>query len=165
MDRRSFIVWGGVVTLGSVLEACGSSSSSTTAKPSRGFTSTTLQNAAKTGWALTWSDEFNEPAGTKPDPAKWTYKLGGKDNGNKELQFYTDSARERLDRRERQPRLHGDQGDTAGLDMLVRHVPVHVGQDLDEEQVQPAIRALRGAPPGAPGPGHLAGVLDARRRP
>lgn len=44
-------------------------------------------------WELTWSDEFDEPAGTPPNPANWTYDLGtGQDGwGNQELQSYTDS--------------------------------------------------------------------------
>jgi beta-glucanase (GH16 family) len=50
-----------------------------------------VASAAPTGWQLTWSDEFNGPPGTKPDPAKWGYKLGN-ENKNAERQFYTDSA-------------------------------------------------------------------------
>ncbi len=26
------------------------------------------------GWSLVWSDEFNEPAGTPPNPANWSYE-------------------------------------------------------------------------------------------
>ena len=26
---------------------------------------------------LTWSDEFDGPAGTPPDPSRWRYDLGG----------------------------------------------------------------------------------------
>ncbi len=50
------------------------------------------------GWSLTWSDEFDNPAGTAPDPAKWAYEIGdGTANGipgwgNDELQYYTDST-------------------------------------------------------------------------
>ncbi len=40
---------------------------------------------------LLWSDEFNQPAGAAPDPAKWVYDLGGGGWGNKELETYTDS--------------------------------------------------------------------------
>src|SRR5437763_1584457 len=29
------------------------------------------------GWKLSWSQEFNEAAGTKPDPKYWSYDLGG----------------------------------------------------------------------------------------
>ncbi|WP_433968882.1 glycoside hydrolase family 16 protein [Tunturiibacter gelidiferens] len=41
------------------------------------------------GWALTWSDEFNGPNGSSPDPAKWTYDIGGGGYGNHELESYT----------------------------------------------------------------------------
>ena len=48
------------------------------------------------GWEMVWSDEFDDPAGTLPDPNNWTYELGdvtpdGKNGwGNEELQYYTD---------------------------------------------------------------------------
>ena len=48
------------------------------------------------GWNLVWSDEFEESAGTPPNPANWSYELGdGALNGiegwgNSELQYYTD---------------------------------------------------------------------------
>ncbi len=48
------------------------------------------------GWTMVWSDEFNEPAGTPPNPDNWEYELGdvtpdGKNGwGNEELQYYTD---------------------------------------------------------------------------
>jgi beta-glucanase (GH16 family) len=41
------------------------------------------------GWKLIWSDEFNGPDGSAPDSSKWTYDLGGKGWGNKELECYT----------------------------------------------------------------------------
>ncbi|WP_067975244.1 glycoside hydrolase family 16 protein [Nocardiopsis trehalosi] len=41
--------------------------------------------------ALVWSDEFNAPAGTAPDPAKWTIEVNGDGGGNGELQYYADS--------------------------------------------------------------------------
>lgn len=41
---------------------------------------------------LVWSDEFNGPKGQKPDQSKWNYDTGGDGWGNKELQFYTNSA-------------------------------------------------------------------------
>ena len=40
-------------------------------------------------WTLTWSDEFNGPNGSAPDPAKWTYDIGGGGFGNHELESYT----------------------------------------------------------------------------
>jgi beta-glucanase (GH16 family) len=36
-----------------------------------------------------WSDEFNGPAGTSPDSAKWNFDVGGNGWGNNELQYYT----------------------------------------------------------------------------
>ncbi len=50
------------------------------------------------GWSLVWSDEFDEPAGTPPNPANWGFENGdGTVNGipgwgNDELQYYTDST-------------------------------------------------------------------------
>ena len=41
------------------------------------------------GWTLVWSDEFNGPDGSAPDPSKWTYDTGGKGWGNNELECYT----------------------------------------------------------------------------
>ncbi len=47
-------------------------------------------------WVLVWSDEFNDPAGTPPNPNHWTHEIGdGTMNGipgwgNGEFQFYTD---------------------------------------------------------------------------
>jgi len=38
---------------------------------------------------LVWSDEFNAPDGSAPDPKKWTYDIGGKGWGNNELESYT----------------------------------------------------------------------------
>jgi beta-glucanase (GH16 family) len=42
------------------------------------------------GYELAWSDEFNGPDGSVPDPAKWSYAIGGDGWGNHELEFYTD---------------------------------------------------------------------------
>ncbi|MBB5345605.1 glycoside hydrolase family 16 protein [Tunturibacter empetritectus] len=43
-------------------------------------------------WRLTWSDEFNSPNGSSPDPAKWVSETGGKGFGNNELETYTNRA-------------------------------------------------------------------------
>ena len=43
-------------------------------------------------WVLAWSDEFDGPNGSTPDPAKWTYDLGGGGWGNGELETYTNRA-------------------------------------------------------------------------
>ncbi len=51
-----------------------------------------------TTWPLVWSDEFDGPAGSPPDPATWGYDLGDGSAiglpgwGNKELEYYTDST-------------------------------------------------------------------------
>ena len=43
-------------------------------------------------WKLVWSDEFNGPSGTPPDPANWNYDLGGGGWGNGEAEVYTNST-------------------------------------------------------------------------
>ena len=43
-------------------------------------------------WEPVWSDEFDKPG--LPDPAKWSYEVGGHGWGNRELQFYTEARRE-----------------------------------------------------------------------
>jgi beta-glucanase (GH16 family) len=42
--------------------------------------------------ALTWQDEFNQPAGTPVDGNKWKFDTGGSGWGNNERQYYTDST-------------------------------------------------------------------------
>jgi beta-glucanase (GH16 family) len=41
------------------------------------------------GWRLVWTDEFNYNG--LPDSSKWSYDVGGKGWGNRELQYYTDA--------------------------------------------------------------------------
>src|ERR1700677_2519382 len=48
-------------------------------------------SAAPPLWHMVWSDEFNGPPGTPPDPSKWVYDLGGGGWGNQELEVYTDN--------------------------------------------------------------------------
>src|SRR5262249_4496462 len=48
-------------------------------------TTSTSPTPGNTGW----SDEFDGPANSAPDGAKWTYDLGGGGWGNQELQTYT----------------------------------------------------------------------------
>jgi beta-glucanase (GH16 family) len=45
--------------------------------------------AAESGWTLVWSDEFKGPDGSRPDPAKWKFDVGGNGWGNDELEYYT----------------------------------------------------------------------------
>jgi beta-glucanase (GH16 family) len=48
------------------------------------------------GWEMVWSDEFDDPAGTPPNPENWGHEIGdvtpdGKNGwGNEERQYYTD---------------------------------------------------------------------------
>lgn len=44
------------------------------------------------GYKLVWSDEFNGPAGSAVDSAKWTFDVGGTGWGNNELEYYTNST-------------------------------------------------------------------------
>ncbi len=41
-------------------------------------------------WILIWHDEFDGPAGARPDPQNWTFDIGGHGWGNQEWQYYTD---------------------------------------------------------------------------
>jgi len=47
--------------------------------------------AAPPYWTLVWSDDFDGPAGSPPDPNKWTYDTGAGGWGNQELETYTSS--------------------------------------------------------------------------
>jgi beta-glucanase (GH16 family) len=42
-------------------------------------------------WELVWADEFDQPDGSAPNPAKWNHQQGGAGWGNGELQHYTDA--------------------------------------------------------------------------
>lgn len=44
---------------------------------------------APSHWKLCWSDEFNGPDGSPPDPKKWSLEVGGDGFGNHELEYYT----------------------------------------------------------------------------
>jgi len=47
---------------------------------------------AQPTWQLVWSDEFNGPAGSAPNPQYWSYDLGTDCCGNNELETYTNAA-------------------------------------------------------------------------
>jgi beta-glucanase (GH16 family) len=55
-----------------------------------GFLITSQASAVPKGYKLIWNDEFKQPAGSAPDPQKWTYTLQ-KDNQD-EVETYTNSA-------------------------------------------------------------------------
>jgi beta-glucanase (GH16 family) len=44
----------------------------------------------RNGRTLLWSDEFNGPSGSAPDPAKWKVVTSSAGFGNRELESYTD---------------------------------------------------------------------------
>ncbi|MDI2125648.1 glycoside hydrolase family 16 protein [Yinghuangia seranimata] len=62
--------------------ATGCSSSGSDSHPAR---------PASDAWRLVWSDEFDGAAGTRPNPGKWGFDLGGEPSwGNSEWEYYTD---------------------------------------------------------------------------
>jgi beta-glucanase (GH16 family) len=65
--------------------ACGSRAA-TPANPSP------IPSPTPTPGPLAWSDEFDGPANSPPDPSKWAYDLGGGGWGNQELETYTSST-------------------------------------------------------------------------
>lgn len=76
--------WSAILVLG--LAACGTGPAGQSA---------VQQAPAASPWTLTWSDEFDGPAGRRPNPAHWGYDLGNQATqgwGNHELQFYTEAA-------------------------------------------------------------------------
>lgn len=53
-----------------------------------------LTGAAKAqNWTLVWSDEFDGPINSSPNPAKWGFDIGGGGWGNNELETYTNRNR------------------------------------------------------------------------
>jgi len=47
------------------------------------------QSATAQDWGLVWSDEFNGPAGSAPDPSIWKFETGNNNGwGNNELEYY-----------------------------------------------------------------------------
>ncbi len=67
-----------------------------TASPTAVPTSSPAVSAAPNGLALVWGDEFDEPAGTPPNPEHWGYEHGDGTAesvagwGNNELEYYTE---------------------------------------------------------------------------
>ena len=56
------------------------------------LTRTVLAQPANVRWTLVWSDEFNQLNGSRPDPTKWVFDIGGHGWGNHELEYYTDRS-------------------------------------------------------------------------
>ena len=47
-------------------------------------------NPMPPGYGLTWQEAFEQPVGTPPNPAHWSYDLGDNGWGNAEMQNYVD---------------------------------------------------------------------------
>ncbi len=56
------------------------------------FTASPAWAMPPAGYNLVWSDEFNGPLGSAPNPANWTYDTGDGGWGNNELENYTTST-------------------------------------------------------------------------
>jgi beta-glucanase (GH16 family) len=65
-----------------VLAAC--STPSQTISPTQ-----TVLPTPTPGWTLVWSDEFDLPDGSAPDPNNWNFSTGGNGWGNAESQYYS----------------------------------------------------------------------------
>ena len=118
-------------------------------------------------WELAWSDEFDGPAGSPPDPATWGYDLGDGSAaglqgwGNQERQWYTDDPRNAATDGDGQPADHRPaRRRVPGL--LVRPVRAHVRADHDEEPLRGRVRPSRGAHQGPRRLRSLAGLLAPR---
>ncbi|MFT7722377.1 MAG: glycoside hydrolase family 16 protein [Roseateles sp.] len=77
-----------LLTLGALLAGCGGGSVAAPASAPA--------PADGAGWKLVWSDEFDGPAGSAPNPAHWHSNLGNREAdgwGNHELQYYTPAPR------------------------------------------------------------------------
>lgn len=77
-----------VIAVASLLVACGSGTSYTTAPPSP----PPAPPAPPPTWTLAWSDEFDGPAGAPVNAAYWVAETGGEGWGNQERQYYTARA-------------------------------------------------------------------------
>src|SRR5262245_37237222 len=73
---RPVFVLAGVVTL----SACAQHAAARSTPP---------DSTAQQEWTLTWSDEFDGPAGTRPNATKWVAETGGQGWGNQEREYYT----------------------------------------------------------------------------
>jgi beta-glucanase (GH16 family) len=71
-------------------------------------------------WRLSWSDEFNGPNGSPPDPAKWAFVTGGKGFGNNELETYT-ARPANAQQRDGNLVITAQKEDFTGLDGIPRH--------------------------------------------
>ncbi len=143
-DRRRF------VTLGLTGAAATAAAATSALLPG-----TAAARAATAAGTLLAADEFDGAAGSAPNPGIWRFDLGAGGWGNGELETYTDSRRN--------SQLDG----TGNLVITARRRGrrhLHVRPPEVRGDLHGAVRPRRGAHQDPPRPGHLAGVLDARRR-
>jgi beta-glucanase (GH16 family) len=77
-------------------------------------------HAQSSQWKLTWSDEFNAPNGSSPDPAKWNIVTGGGGFGNGELETYT-ARPANIQQRDGNLVITAQKEDLTGPDGIPRH--------------------------------------------
>jgi beta-glucanase (GH16 family) len=80
---------------------------------------TTLQ-AQSQNWHLIWSDEFNAPNGSPPDPTKWNIVTSGDGFGNNELETYT-SRPANIQQQDGNLVITAQKEDFTGPDGILRH--------------------------------------------
>ena len=120
-----------------------------------GLVATTSTPAEAAIGDVIWSQEFNGSAGSAPDSAVWSYDTGAGGWGNAELQNYTTSRNNSaLDGQGNLVITARREGDGSYTSARLQ------SNDKFEAEVRPR----RGPHPDPARPGHLAGVLDARRR-
>jgi beta-glucanase (GH16 family) len=73
-----------------------------------------------TQWNIVWSDEFNQPDGSSPNPVKWDYDIGGGGYGNNELESYT-SRTNNARIQDGQLVIEADQETYTGTDNIMRN--------------------------------------------
>jgi beta-glucanase (GH16 family) len=77
-----------IASLGLLLACVGSAAAILMAAARTGAAGAATQSD-NGNWVLTWSDEFDGPDGSEPDPKKWILQTGGGGWGNNELEYYT----------------------------------------------------------------------------
>jgi beta-glucanase (GH16 family) len=71
-------------------------------------------------WQLSWSDEFNGPDGSGPDPTRWTFDTGGSGHGNNELETYS-SRPANVQQKSGSLVITAQKEDHTGPDGILRH--------------------------------------------
>ena len=79
--RQNRLVWMTVALI--ALGCCGLQGTAQSSKPL----------GERTGWRLTFQDEFSQAYGAAVDETKWAFDTGGNGWGNEELQYYTNTRR------------------------------------------------------------------------